>query len=151
MSNETFTFEDRCRIAAECLPKAGYRTMLEALHREMLAEMAKVVRFTSDEQGAAKLPDPHWRWETDPADAYTADQMRAYAAEQVAAERERWIGGVRVQTPTDAIEQEIQAHARRAVAAERERCAKVCESLNMRPAKRPLSALDCARAIRSNV
>ena len=35
------------------------------------------------------LPEPHWRWQTDPADAYTADQMRAYAAAAVAAERER--------------------------------------------------------------
>jgi hypothetical protein len=26
-----------------------------------------------------ELPEPHWRWQTGPADAFTADQMRAYA------------------------------------------------------------------------
>ena len=30
-------FADRCAIAAGCLPKADYRTKLEALHAEMLA------------------------------------------------------------------------------------------------------------------
>ena len=35
------------------------------------------------------LPEPHWRWQTDPADAYTADQMRAYAAAAVAAAADR--------------------------------------------------------------
>jgi len=32
-------FTDRCAIAAACLPKADYRTQLEKLHAEMLAEL----------------------------------------------------------------------------------------------------------------
>lgn len=45
-----------------------------------------------------------------------------------ATERERWVGGTCVRVPTDTMEQEIQAHVRRAVATERERCAKLCEA-----------------------
>lgn len=33
-------FESRCAIAAGCLPRADYRTRLEALHAEMLAALA---------------------------------------------------------------------------------------------------------------
>ena len=33
-------FADRCAIAAGCLPKAGYREMLEKLHTEMLTALA---------------------------------------------------------------------------------------------------------------
>ena len=33
-------FADRCAIAAGCLPRADYRTKLEALHAEMLAAIA---------------------------------------------------------------------------------------------------------------
>ena len=34
-------FEQRCAIAAACLPKADYRTQLEKLHAEMLAAIAQ--------------------------------------------------------------------------------------------------------------
>ena len=43
------SFSDRCAIAAACLPKADYRTKLEALHAEMLAALAVRVPLT-DEQ-----------------------------------------------------------------------------------------------------
>lgn len=33
-------FADRCAIATGCLPRADYRTKLEALHAEMLAALA---------------------------------------------------------------------------------------------------------------
>ena len=36
-------FQDRCNIAAACLPRADYRAKLEALHAEMLAALAPVV------------------------------------------------------------------------------------------------------------
>ena len=36
----TMKFSDRCAIATGCLPKAEYRTRLEALHAEMLAALA---------------------------------------------------------------------------------------------------------------
>ncbi len=55
------------------------------------------------------------------ATLYTADQMRAYAAAAVAAERERWIGGVRVQIPTETMEAEFTAQRRIGVNRERER------------------------------
>ena len=32
------TFSERCKLATDCLPKAEYRTRLEALHAEMLCE-----------------------------------------------------------------------------------------------------------------
>ena len=40
----SLTFTDRCNIAAGCLPKAGYREMLEKLHAEMLAALAQTAR-----------------------------------------------------------------------------------------------------------
>ena len=59
--------------------------------------------------------------------------------------RERWIGGSTISVPTDAMEQEIQAHVRRAVAAERERWASdakaaiaLIEAGQIRPAIRTL-------------
>jgi len=40
-TGERMNFTDRCAIAAACLPKADYRTKLEALHAEMLAAIAQ--------------------------------------------------------------------------------------------------------------
>ena len=54
---------------------------------------------------------------------YSAVQMRAYATATVAREREKWIGGIKVSFPTDAMEQEIASHVRRAVGREREKWA----------------------------
>lgn len=36
------TLEERCNVAAACLQKAEYRTRLELLHSEMLAEIARL-------------------------------------------------------------------------------------------------------------
>ena len=33
------TFTERCKLATGCLPDSPYKVMLEALHREMLAEI----------------------------------------------------------------------------------------------------------------
>lgn len=52
---------------------------------------------------------------------YTADQMLAYAAACVAAERDRWIGGVRVKVPTETMEQEFTAQRRMGINQERGR------------------------------
>ena len=41
------TFTERCNLSTQCLPDAPYRAMLEALHREMLAEIT--VRELHDE------------------------------------------------------------------------------------------------------
>ena len=40
--------------------------------------------------GLGPLPPPNYPAERDYTDAWTADQMRAYSAQMVAAERERW-------------------------------------------------------------
>jgi hypothetical protein len=34
------TLEERCKLAADCLPQAEYRRRLEALHAELLAAVA---------------------------------------------------------------------------------------------------------------
>lgn len=74
-----------------------------------------------------RLPTP---WEL--MDRYERSMWVAAADAVQAAERERWIGGVRVQIPTETMEQEIQAHVRRAVSAERdvrEACAELRDAL----------------------
>ena len=40
------TFTDRCAIAAGCLPKADYRTKLEALHAEMLDALELAQKYS---------------------------------------------------------------------------------------------------------
>lgn len=54
------------------------------------------------------------------------DQAALDAA--VAAERERWIGGAHVNTPTWAMEQEFTAQRRMGVAQERKRIERLCEA-----------------------
>lgn len=65
-----------------------------------------------------------------------------------AKERARWVGGTCVRVPTDTMEQEIQAHVRRAVATERERCAKLCEAAEAVFEHGNGQGDYCARAIR---
>lgn len=36
------TLEDRCKLATDCLPVAEYRTRLEALHAELLADARRL-------------------------------------------------------------------------------------------------------------
>ena len=68
----TMKFSDRCAIATGCLPKAEYRTRLEALHAEMLAALdapvaAPVAQPLTDAQLMLCLPPeavrvpPGWR------------------------------------------------------------------------------------------
>ena len=38
----TFTHAQRCELAEKCLPKAEYRTRLERLHADMLAEIERL-------------------------------------------------------------------------------------------------------------
>jgi hypothetical protein len=51
-------FEQRCAIAAACLPKADYRTQLEKLHAEMLAALEAAHQELAEiHQG---LTNPGW-------------------------------------------------------------------------------------------
>lgn len=36
--NQPLTLAERCKLATDCLPQAEYRTRLEALHAELLAD-----------------------------------------------------------------------------------------------------------------
>ena len=36
------TLQDRCKLATDCLPDAPYKTMLTALHKELLDEIKKL-------------------------------------------------------------------------------------------------------------
>ena len=56
-----------------------------------------------------------------------SDAVVAFARAVELAERERCLA--RISIPTDAMEQEIQTHIRRALAVFRERCIKVCNDL----------------------
>ena len=50
------------------------------------------------------LPEARWLWASGSrpyCDSYSADQMRAYATERVAAERERWRAAIAPEIPAD--------------------------------------------------
>lgn len=40
--NDTLTFAARCNLATDCLPQAEYRTRLERLHGDMMAEIGQL-------------------------------------------------------------------------------------------------------------
>ena len=60
-----------------------------------------------------------------------SDAVVAFARAIELAESERCLA--RISIPTDAMEQEIQTHIRRALAVFRERCIKACEDLAFEP------------------
>ena len=87
------------------------------------------------------LSELHRQGLIDEADRlFSAEQVISYAAQAVAAERERCENLLELQQAS--YEREIQIE----VAAERERCARLCE--NLRVIGREADKFDCAHAIR---
>ena len=56
------TFEDRCKLATDCLPMAEYRTRLEALHAEMLADMKDAKGMIQAMAAVIDKDDARWKF-----------------------------------------------------------------------------------------
>lgn len=97
---------------------------------------------------AAALEDHEYeRWgQNMSADFFTADQMRAYAAAQVAAEREARLEAQRQLEVLKARIAGAEADKCRAVIAERERCAAICDVTPPYPFR---ASIEAAYAIRN--
>ena len=56
------TFEERCKLATDCLPVAEYRTRLEALHAEMLADMKAANGMIQAMAAVIDKDDARWKF-----------------------------------------------------------------------------------------
>ncbi len=56
------TFEERCKLTTDCLPQAEYRTRLEALHAEMLADMKSAAGMIQSMARVIDKDDARWKF-----------------------------------------------------------------------------------------
>lgn len=56
------TFDDRCKLATDCLPMAEYRTQLEALHAEMLANIKSADGMIQSMAQVIDKDDARWKF-----------------------------------------------------------------------------------------
>jgi hypothetical protein len=62
IGENTMTFEERCKLATDCLPMAEYRTRLEALHAEMLADMKGAEGMIQAMKAVIDKDDARWKF-----------------------------------------------------------------------------------------
>lgn len=133
-----WTNEQRCELMQVQLPASGYRTDLEKLHADMLAEIARLSRLVGTVREA-------FNRECDDLDAIL--RLQGLDPENCRTDG----GSLKSQMVLGALAHRDVMTRREARKAERERCATLCDALAkvMTPDRRSV-AEDLARAIRED-
>lgn len=134
-----WTNEQRCELMQVQLPASGYRTDLEKLHADMLAEIARLSRLV----GAVR---ESFNRECDDLDAIL--RLQGLDPENCRTEG----GSLKLQMVLGALEHRDVMTRREARKAERERCAAICDTVaqNTTAPQRRCCAEDMVRAIRED-
>jgi len=133
-----WTNEQRCELMQVQLPASGYRTDLEKLHADMLAEIARLSRLVGTVRES-------FNRECDDLDAIL--RLQGLDPENCRTDG----GSLKSQMVLGALEHRDVMTRREARKTERERCATLCDALAkvMTPDRRGV-AEDLARAIRED-